>query len=96
MAVIPKRPRIATDNRPHKKSSGSVRDPAGFIARGTETATITPPIFNLQMGSSGHCVRDGKTRSPKAELATLLKVRHATEVHHQHVEPFGGANVPHV
>jgi hypothetical protein len=68
----------------------------GFIVRGTETAAIMPPIFNLQMGSSGHSVRHGKTRSPKAELATLLKVRHATEVHHQHVEPFGGANVPHI
>jgi hypothetical protein len=32
----------------------------------------------------------------KADLATLLRVRRATEVHHQHVEPFGGANVPHV
>jgi hypothetical protein len=80
----------------NKKAPEACATPAGFIARGTETAAIMPPIFNLKMGSFGHSVRHEKTRSSKAELATLLKVRHATEVHHQHVEPFAGANVPHV
>ena len=55
-----------------------------------------PPIFNLQMGSSGHSVRHGKTRSPQADFTTLLEMRGATEVHHEYARPSDRANVSHV
>ncbi len=55
-----------------------------------------PPFFNLPMGPSGHSVRHGKTRSPKADLTTLLKMRRATQVHHEHARLSDRANVSHV
>ncbi len=54
------------------------------------------PFFNLPMGPSGHSVRHGKTRSPKADLTTLLKMRRATQVHHEHARLSDRANVSHV
>src|SRR5258705_2214533 len=55
-----------------------------------------PPFFNLPIGPSGHSVRHGKTRSPKADLTTLLKMRRATQVHHEHARLSDRANVSHV
>src|SRR5260370_42150971 len=55
-----------------------------------------PPFFNLPMGPSGHSVRHGKTRSPKADLTTLLKMRRATQVHHEYAGLADRANVSHV
>ena len=54
------------------------------------------PFFNLPRGPSGHSVRHGKTRSPKADLTTLLKMRRATQVHHEHARLSDRANVSHV
>jgi hypothetical protein len=59
---------------------------------GTETAPIMTPSFNLRIGPSGHSVRHGKTRSPKADLTTLLKMRRATQVHHEYARPSDRAN----
>jgi hypothetical protein len=60
------------------------------------TAPIMTPFFNLLIGPSGHSVRHGKTRSPKADLTTLLKMRRATQVHHEHARLSDRANVSHV
>jgi hypothetical protein len=60
------------------------------------TAPIMTPFFNLPIGPSGHSVRHGKTRSPKADLTTLLKMRRATQVHHEHARLSDRANVSHV
>src|ERR1700737_4607456 len=60
------------------------------------TAPIMTPFFNLPIGPSGHSVRHGKTRSPKADLTTLLKMRRASHVHHEHARLSDRANVSHV
>ena len=60
------------------------------------TAPIMTPFFNLPIAPSGHSVRHGKTRSPKTDLTTLLKMRRATQVHHEHARPSDRANVSHV
>jgi hypothetical protein len=60
------------------------------------TAPIMTPFFNLPIGPSGHSVRHGKTRSPKADLTTLLKMRRATQVHHEYARLSDRANVSHV
>jgi hypothetical protein len=60
------------------------------------TAPIMTPFFNLPIRPPGHSVRHGKTRSPKADLTTLLKMRRATPVHHEHAGPSDRANVSHV
>jgi hypothetical protein len=41
-------------------------------------------------------VRHGKTRSPKADFTALLKMRGATQVHHEHARPSDRANVSNV
>jgi hypothetical protein len=41
-------------------------------------------------------VRQKKTRSPKADLTKLLKMRRATQVHHEYARPSKRANVSHV
>src|SRR5258708_38599218 len=60
------------------------------------TAPIMTPFFNLPIEPSGHPVRHGKTRSPKADLTTLLKMRRATQVHHEHARLSDRANVSRV
>src|SRR5258708_35909864 len=60
------------------------------------TAPIMTPFFNLPIGPSGHSVRHGKTRSPKADVTTRLKMRRATQVHHEHARLSDRANVSHV
>jgi hypothetical protein len=54
------------------------------------------PFFNLPRGPRGHSVRHGKTRSPKADLTTLLEMRRETQVHHEHARLSDRANVSHV
>src|SRR6266849_10478561 len=58
-------------------------------------AELKPPqsvFFDLPIGLSGQSVRHGKTRSPKADLTTLLKMRRATQVHHEYARPSDRAN----
>jgi hypothetical protein len=44
----------------------------------------------------GWGVIDGKTSSAETDFTTLLKMRRATQVHHEHAGPADRAHIPHV
>jgi hypothetical protein len=52
--------------------------------------------FNLPAVSSRHSVPHGKTRRAEIDLAALLKMRGATQVHNEYARPSDRANVSHV
>ncbi len=54
------------------------------------TGVLALPM--LRPGSSGH----GKTNSPQDDFATLLKVRRATDVRHEHARSVDEAEISYV